>query len=61
VTAACPCGGDTYVDDCALPWKSSREFFLRCEQCRGMSDAVATAEEAERLTIRPEQAEEKQA
>jgi len=56
-TAACPCGGDTWVDSFDWPRKP-RQWFLRCEACGGMSDAVATASEAERLSIRPDQAQE---
>lgn len=55
--AACPCGGDTWVDSFDWPRKA-RQWFLRCEKCGGMSDAVQTSAQAERLSIRPEQAME---
>ncbi len=57
MTAPCPCGGETYVDSFDWP-KRKRVFFLRCEQCRGMSKAVSTSEEAEQLKIEPEEAAE---
>lgn len=57
MTAPCPCGGDTYVDDFAWPGRGM-EFFLRCTCCGGMSHAVATEEEARGLAIQPEQAAE---
>jgi hypothetical protein len=57
MTAPCPCGGETYVDSFDWP-KKPRQWFLRCEKCRGMSDAVGSAEEAEKLNIAPEQAAE---
>jgi hypothetical protein len=50
MTAPCPCGGPTYVDSFFWP-KKKVQWFLRCEKCGGMSDAVGTADEAEELKI----------
>lgn len=47
----CPCGGAAYVDSFDWP-KKPRQWFLRCEQCGKMSEAVATEEQAEALTIK---------
>lgn len=51
----CPCSGNAYVDSFDWPGKP-RQWFLRCEKCGGMSDAVETQEAAALLTIRQEQA-----
>lgn len=53
--APCPCGGDTFVDSFDWP-KKPRQWFVRCEACRAMSDAAPTEAAAALLTIRPEQA-----
>jgi hypothetical protein len=57
MTQPCPCGGETYVDSFDWP-KKPRQWFLRCEKCRGMSKSVATPEEAGTLKIEPEQGAE---
>jgi len=50
----CPCGGATYVDEFQWP-KREAVFFLRCEKCGAMSDAVKTEQEALTLVIRSDQ------
>lgn len=54
-TAPCPCGGQTAVDFFDWP-KKERQYFLRCDACRGMSRAVGTSEEAAASVIRAEEA-----
>lgn len=49
-TAGCPCGGQTFVDSFDWPNKP-RQWFLRCEKCHAMSDAVHTQEAACTLSI----------
>lgn len=50
-TPACPCGGQTYVDDFLWPRKPI-VYFLRCEECGAMGDAEATHEAAEKSVIK---------
>lgn len=50
-TPACPCGGQTYVDNFLWPRKKL-VFFLRCEECGAMGDTEATHEAAEKSAIK---------
>jgi hypothetical protein len=54
-TVPCPCGGTTAVDSFDWPGKP-RQWFLRCDDCKGMSKAATSQAEAARLSIQPEEA-----
>lgn len=53
----CPCGGETHVADFEWPpAKPETMWFLRCEQCGAMSEAVSDPGTAGGLEITPERA-----